>query len=197
MLRALGSQYLLTCCRIDHHSTVAVSVLGGSTCIEIGLVRVNRWCQLLVSAKDHLLALKEGARHVRLALLAGAELRSLLLTTGRLPLPIIARHHTCFILTALGRGWELVVHGAVFVVGVLTVSCAFALPDKLIHTLSFFTVLREAPASFHDLKVVSASLMSRSLLLLLLPGQVASHSELILDNSSIPFNQVDDPREQD
>ena len=90
MLRALGSQYLLTCRRIDHHSAVAVSVLGCSTCIEIGLVGVNRWCQLLVSTKDHLLALKEGARHVRLALLAGAELRSLLLTTGRLPLPIIA-----------------------------------------------------------------------------------------------------------
>ena len=193
----MGSQYLLTCCRVDHHSTVAVSVFGCSTCIEIGLVGVHGWCQLFVSTKDHLLALKEGARHVRLALLAGAELRSLLLTTGCLPLPIIARHHACFILTALARGWELVVHGAVFVVGVLTVGCAFALSDKLIHTLSFFTVLREAPASFHDLKVVSASLISRSLILLLIPGQVASHSELILDNSRVPLNQVDDPREQD
>ena len=197
MLRALSSQNLLTCCRIDHHGAVAVSVLGGSAGIEIRHIGVNRWCQLLVSAKHHLLALKEGARHVRLALLAGPELRSLPLTTGRLPLPIIARHHACLILTALSRGWELVVHGAVFVVGVLTVSCAFALSDKLIHTLSFFTVLREATTSLHDLKVVSTSLMPRPLILLLIPGQVASHPELILDNSSVPFDQIDDPRKQD
>lgn len=197
MVRALGSQYLLTCCRVDHHGAVAVSFLGSSTCIEIRHVGVYRWSQLLVCAENHLLALKEGARQVLLALLVGAELRSLLLSTGRLPLSIIARHHACLILTALSRGWELVVHGAIFVVGVLTIGRAFALSDKLIHTLSFFTVLREAPASFHDLKVVSTSLMSRSLFLLLIPGQVASHPELILDNSCVPFDQIDDPREQD
>ena len=194
----MSGQYLLTYCRVNHHGAIAISFSGSATCIEIRHVGVNRWHQLLVSTKDHLLALQEGARYVRLALLTGAELLlSLLFATRCLPLSIIALHRASFNLTALGRGWELVVHGAVFVVGVLTVGCAFALSDKLIHTLSFFTVLREAPASIHDVKVVRTSLMSRSLILLLIPGQVASHPELILDHSSVPFDQIDDPREQD
>ena len=142
MLRTLRGQYLLTCRRIDHHGAVAVSVLGTATCVEFGHVGVYRRNQLLVSAKDHLLALEEGARYVRLALLTGAELLlSLFFATCRLPLPIVALHSASFILTALGCCWELIVHRAVLIIGVLPIGCAFALPNKWIHTLRFVTIL--------------------------------------------------------